>query len=141
MELSDRFPLLPEAAAQRLRWLEEHPRAPRFTHPGVDRVTAEGLAAAQAYAEALRAAPPRWQPGEPPDWVGPFIERCCRTTPFYQRYGDPPARLADAPTCDRGDLAHGAHVVNPHQVCAGRYRAGHRGGGSPSAIGRGCVRQ
>lgn len=105
MELSDRFPLLPPDAAQRLRWLEEHPHAPRFTHPGVDRVTAAGLAAATAYAETVRATPPRWQPGEPPAWVDPFVERCCRTTPFYRRYGDPPARLADAPTCNRGDLA------------------------------------
>jgi phenylacetate-coenzyme A ligase PaaK-like adenylate-forming protein len=113
MELSDRFPLIPAGAAQRLRWLEEHPHAPRFTHPGVDRVTAEGLADAVAYAETLRAAPPRWQPGETPTWVGPFIERCCRTTPFYRRYGAPPRRLADAPTCNRADLARAPWAFVP----------------------------
>ena len=93
-----------EAAGQRLLWLEEHPHAPRFTHPGVDRVTPEGLRATAAFAESIQVAPSRWLPDSPPAWLAPFIDRCCHTVPFYRRYGGA-ARLADLPICSRADLA------------------------------------
>ena len=48
-ELLDRFPLLTPAGAALLRRLEEHPHAPRYTHPGVDRLTPAGRRAAADY--------------------------------------------------------------------------------------------
>src|SRR5258707_5826686 len=49
---AERFPMLTEAGWRRLRWLEEHPQAPRFNHQGVDRLTPGGAAAGAALAPA-----------------------------------------------------------------------------------------
>jgi len=64
---SDRFPLITEEGHRLLRQLEEHPHAPRYTHPGYNRLTAEGLRRAKAFAAELRASPPLWRHGEVPE--------------------------------------------------------------------------
>jgi len=90
---SDRFPLITEEGHRLLRRLEEHPHAPRYTHPGYNRLTAEGLRRAKAFAAELRASPPLWRHGEVPAWLPEFVAWCYREAPFYRRHGPPPATL------------------------------------------------
>lgn len=101
---SEHIPLITEMGQRRLRWLTEHSHAPRYTHPGYNRVTRAGLRRARAFADEIKLSPPRWEPGQPPAWVDEFVARCFDTAPFYRGYGDRPSRWADVPTCDRSDL-------------------------------------
>jgi phenylacetate-CoA ligase len=100
-----RFPGLALAAYARLRWLAEHPHAPRFNHQGVDRLTAEGAARVQAFEAALSAAPRGWRAGAAPGWLAEHAAFCLREVPAYRAYGPPPPAFADIPTCDRADLS------------------------------------
>ncbi len=100
----DRFPLITERGLRLLRRLEEHPHAPRYTHRGYNRLTAEGLRRARAFADELKTASPGWQHGEVPAWLSEFVERCYREVPAYRRHGPPPANFFDTPTADRSDL-------------------------------------
>lgn len=101
---ADRIPLITEAGQQRLRWLTEHPHAPRYTHPGYNRVTAAGLRRARAFADEIKFSPPRWGLKETPNWLDEFVEKCFRDVPAYRGYGDKPANFFDIPTCARSDL-------------------------------------
>jgi len=103
-EFAKRIPLITPEGAQFLKVLEEHPRAPRFTHPGVDRVTPEGLEKLRAFADLTQGESPRWSPGRAPDWVNGFVEHCFRAVPIYRRYGDVPRNFFDLPTTARADL-------------------------------------
>lgn len=100
---TDRFPLITEAGYQTLRWLEEHPSAPRFTHPGYHRLTAQGLARAKTFAQSLET-PPQWQPKQPPAWVSNFVSTCYRNVPFYRQHLTPPDSFFHIPTTSRADL-------------------------------------
>lgn len=100
----ERIPLVTEAGQRRLRWLTEHPNAPRYTHPGYHRVTLAGVRRAQAFADEIKFSPPRWGPGQTPAWLDEFVARCYREVPFYRRYGDKPANVNHVPSCDRSDL-------------------------------------
>jgi phenylacetate-CoA ligase len=99
----DRFPLLTDSGYQTLRALEEHPHAPRYTHPGYHRLTPAGLEHARAFAQDLESAP-SWTPNTPPTWVSSFIADCFRNVPVYRRGGQPPASFFDLPTTSRADL-------------------------------------
>jgi phenylacetate-coenzyme A ligase PaaK-like adenylate-forming protein len=107
-----RFPLLSEAGRQRLRWLEEHPQAPRFNHLGVDRLTAAGAERVAAFERDLRSGPRGWPAGTPPRWVTEFAAFCCREVPAY-RDADPPAHFHDLPTSDRSDLSRAPWAFVP----------------------------
>jgi len=98
------FPLMTDKGRRLLRWLREHERAPRYTHPGCDRLTAPGLERVRAF-EAEVKARQGWQPGQLPAWLAEFVERGYRDVPFYRRYGSAPAEFAAIPTCSRADLA------------------------------------
>jgi phenylacetate-CoA ligase len=100
----DRFPFIDRSGFSRLQALLEHPSAPRFTHPGVDRLSPQGLARARAYADAVQSAPPRWKPGEHPAWLAGAVAHCFREVPFYRRCGPPPQNFFDLPTVTRADL-------------------------------------
>lgn len=102
---SDRFPWLTSAAGELLRWLHEHPSAPRYNHHCGDRLSAAGLERVREFERALNAAPIGWQPGTSPSWLGEFTERCSLNVPFYRSAGSLPARFEDIPTCQRGDLS------------------------------------
>jgi len=115
---TDRFPLITESGFRLLQRLQEHPHAPRYTHPGCNRLTPDGLRRAAAFAIEIQAAPPRWGPGQPPDWLAEFVERCYREVPFHRRYGGRPASFGDIPTTDRGDLGRApwAFVPDPQPL-------------------------
>ena len=113
----DRFPLITAEGHRLLQRLEEHPQAPRYTHPGYNRMTPDGLRRAKALAAQLRDSPPLWRHGEVPAWLTEFVAWCDREVPFYRRRGPPPAtlprreasrsgvdRFFDIPTTSRADL-------------------------------------
>ena len=127
----ERFPLLTDAGRRRLLDLRQHESAPTWNHRCGDRLTAGGLARAREYEAALLRERTGWRPGELPDWVGPFVERCRTEVPLYRRRAGSPAgeaddgeqagrearegrsmppasvqfAFADLPTCSRDDLA------------------------------------
>ncbi len=101
---TDRFPLITESGFRLLQRLQEHPRAPRYTHLGYNRLTSDGLHQAKAFAAEMENAPPRWGPGQLPVWLNEFVKRCYRDVPLYRRYGDQPVDFFDIPTADRSDL-------------------------------------
>ncbi len=53
---AQRHPLLTDADRALLRWLHEHPAAPRFNHRCGDRLTSDGLARVRAFGEQVTAA-------------------------------------------------------------------------------------
>jgi phenylacetate-CoA ligase len=103
MPFTDRFPLLTDSGARLLRKLEDHPCAPRYTHPGVNRLTRAGLERAREFAVELQSLP-SWQPGQVPAWLVEFVEHCYREVPLYRRDGPAPRNFFDIPTTDRADL-------------------------------------
>jgi len=103
-DLHHRFPLIDERGRRLLLRLEEHPRAPRYTHRGFNRLTPAGLRRAADFAAALDSSPPRWEHERPPDWLAEFVAHCFRHVPLYRRWGPPPPRFTDLPTTDRSDL-------------------------------------
>ena len=107
-----RFPLLTEAGQRRLRWLEEHPQAPRFNHLGVDRLSAAGAERVAAFERDLQAGPRGWPAGALPRWVAEFAAFCCRNVPAYRDL-NPPERFIDLPTSDRSDLSRAPWAFVP----------------------------
>jgi phenylacetate-CoA ligase len=103
--LQKRFPLITEAGAQRLRWLTEHPHAPRYTHPGCDKLDAAALARVRAFDQEIQSARRGWRPGQVPDWIDAFAEACYRGVPFYRRHGARPASFFDIAPATRADLS------------------------------------
>jgi phenylacetate-CoA ligase len=102
---TDRFPLLSDEGRRLLRWLREHPHAPRYTAQCGNRLTAEYLRRVRAFDAELNATPKGWPPGAVPTWLDDFVEMCFREVPFYRRYGARPAIFLDVPTTDRADLS------------------------------------
>jgi phenylacetate-CoA ligase len=100
-----RFPTLDEAGFARLRFLEEHPSAPRFTHRGVDRLTREGVERVSAFESALDSESRGWAAGALPPWVMPFAAKCFRDVPAYRAFGPQPPLLTNIPTTSRADLS------------------------------------
>jgi phenylacetate-CoA ligase len=100
-----RFPLVTPEGQARLRWLEEHPHAPRFNHLGVDRLTQAGVLRVQAFEDELNAAGRGWAPGQAPAWLVEFTRRAWHSVPHYRAYGPPPGHFFDIPTTDRASLS------------------------------------
>jgi phenylacetate-CoA ligase len=102
---SDRFPLLTDDGRRLLKWLREHPHAPRYTAQCGNRLTADYVRRVRAFDAELTSTPRGWQPGTLPPWLDDFVEMCFRDVPFYRRYGARPARFVDIPTLERADLS------------------------------------
>lgn len=97
--LEARFPLLDEAGARMLRWLSEHPAAPRFTHLATERLDAAALARIAAWERNLEnmAGPANTR-------LQDLIDRCYRLVPHYRALGAPPVGLGAVPSIERADL-------------------------------------
>jgi phenylacetate-CoA ligase len=115
-DLLQRFPLLTDSSLSTLRRLEEHPHAPRYTHPGYNRVTQQGLENAVAFTAELENAPPRWTPDSIPDWIPSFLADCFRNVPFYRRWESPQLPFTELPTSFRADLNREPWAFVPDEV-------------------------
>lgn len=102
--LKKRFPLITDSGARRLQWLTEHPHAPRYTHPGCDKLDAGALERLRAFERELQTAPRGWAHGQTPPWLEPFAEWCYREAPFYRRHAPRPANFFDISPTRRADL-------------------------------------
>src|SRR5436305_10881281 len=99
-----RFPLLTGAGRERLRYLEEHPSAPRYNHRCGDRLDAEALARVRSYGERVRSAKRGWRWGELPNWLDRCVRFCLADVPYYRRYEADPGDFFRIPTVGRDDL-------------------------------------
>lgn len=102
---AQRCPLLTEAGRRRLHWMWEHPHAPRYNHQCGDRLTPEGLQRLRAFETGLLTGKKGWGPGEAPEWLGEYADRCLSDVPFYRRRGGSARDFLAIPTCSRPDLA------------------------------------
>lgn len=102
---SERFPLLTDEGRRLLRWMREHPHAPKYTAVCGNRLTADYLRRVRKYEIELDSSPKGWQPGKQPPWLGEFVEMCYRDVPFYRRCGERPPQFTDIPILTRADLS------------------------------------
>ena len=101
----DRYPNPSPHGQDMLRFLREHPHAPRYTAQSGHRLTPDRLERVRAFDAELRAHPHGWAHGELPPWLSDFVAMCYREVPFYRAYGAQPASFFDVPTCERADLS------------------------------------
>ena len=101
----DRYPNLSPHGRELLRFLSEHPNAPRYTAQSGHRLTPERLERVRAFDAAVRSGPHGWSAGELPPWLNEFVAMCYRDVPFYRAYGAQPRSFFDIPTCARADLS------------------------------------
>jgi phenylacetate-CoA ligase len=98
--LGARFPTLNEAGERILRWLIEHPAAPRFTHLATERLSVAALVRIAAWEDGLKD-----DLVDSGDGLADLIWRCYRLVPHYRALGAPPASLRDVPSIQRSDFA------------------------------------
>lgn len=101
----DRYPNVSAHGQAMLRFLREHPHAPRYTAQSGHRLTPDRLERVRAFDAELRAGPHGWSHGELPPWLPDFVAMCYRDVPFYRVYGAQPASFFDVPSCERADLS------------------------------------
>ncbi|MBI3651785.1 MAG: AMP-binding protein [Acidobacteria bacterium] len=101
---AERAPLLTNDGRKLLKWMQEHPHAPKYNYQCGDQLTAAMLERVRAYAQELAEAKPQGAMNETPDWVLHFAERCLIEVPFYRRRGGRADDFFALPTCSRKDL-------------------------------------
>lgn len=80
-------PLLTDSDRRFLLELREHPAAPFYNYACGDMLEAEDLEWVRLFEQALQLRPPRWRPGQPPEWVAEFTRDCLTQVPYYRGYG------------------------------------------------------
>jgi phenylacetate-CoA ligase len=101
---AERSPLLTDAGRKLLRWMQEHPNAPKYNYQCGDQLTGDMLERVRAYERQLRSSKNGWAPNETPDWLLNVAERCLMDVPFYRRRGGRAEDFSSLPTCRRTDL-------------------------------------
>jgi phenylacetate-CoA ligase len=101
---AERYPLLTDDGRKLLKWMQEHPNAPKYNYQCGDQLTGEMLERVRAYEDQLRSSKNSWASGETPDWVLNFAERCLLDVPFYRRRGGRAEDFSSLPACRRKDL-------------------------------------
>ena len=113
---AERYPTLTPAGRAMLARMAEHPAAPIFRNRSGNRLLAGDLLSLAAFEAETLAAPIDWRPGEPPAWLPAFLAETHAQVPFFRARGPAPARLADAPTTSRADLARDIAAFVPDHV-------------------------
>jgi phenylacetate-CoA ligase len=101
---AERLPLLSEDGRKLLRWMQEHPNAPKYNYQCGDQLTAEMLERVRAYEAELGSGRNPTADNRPPDWLLNFADRCLLEVPFYRRRGGRAEDFYSLPTCSRKDL-------------------------------------
>src|SRR5437870_1117693 len=84
---TERLPLLTNEGRKLLKWMQEHPNAPKYNYQCGDQLTGEMLAQVRAYEDELRSSKTAWTNEQTPDWVLNFADKCLIDVPFYRRRG------------------------------------------------------
>jgi phenylacetate-CoA ligase len=101
---AERLPLLSDDGRKLLRWMQEHPNAPKYNYQCGDQLTAEMLARVRAYETELSSYRKPLVDDQTPDWLLNFADRCLLDVPFYRRRGGRAEDFSSLPTCSRKDL-------------------------------------
>ncbi|HEX9936976.1 MAG TPA: AMP-binding protein [Longimicrobium sp.] len=117
---AERYPTLTGHGRRMLDFLRGHPCAPIYRNQSGNRLTAAEVEEVRAFEREVGAARVGWRPGEPPEWLGAFVDRCFETVPFYRRYGSRPRDFHDVPTTSRAELGRDVAAFVPDGVPADR---------------------
>ena len=101
---AERQPLLTGEGRKLLKWMQEHPNAPKYNYQCGDQLTGEMLERVRAYESELRSAKTAATADRTPDWLLNFADICLQDVPFYRRRGGRAEDFFTLPTCSRKDL-------------------------------------
>jgi len=115
-----RLPGLSPQARALLRWMRDHPQAPRYRDHSGHRLNLAARWQARARHALIEHRPlPRWVPGEPlPAWVLRLVDRCRREVAAHARtlVIARSESLDDIPTMDRHALASALAAHMPRDL-------------------------
>jgi phenylacetate-CoA ligase len=101
---TERFPILTARGRSLLNRMRQHPNAPHWNWPNGEQLDEAGLARVHAFASELQR-PREYSQQELPAWLGPFVDRCLETVPFYRKRYKAGTAFASVQTTRRSDLA------------------------------------
>jgi phenylacetate-CoA ligase len=101
---AERLPLLTNDGRKLLKWMQEHPNAPKYNYQCGDQLTGEMLERVRSYEAELAATRKNRTDGQLPDWLLNFAERCLLDVPFYRRRGGRADEFTALPACSRKEL-------------------------------------
>jgi phenylacetate-CoA ligase len=101
---AERLPLLTNDGRKLLKWMQEHPNAPKYNYQCGDQLTGEMLERVRTYEDELHSYKTVWTNEQTPDWVLNFADKCLVDVPFYRRRGGRAEDFSGLPTCSRKDL-------------------------------------
>ncbi|MEW6128474.1 MAG: hypothetical protein AB1757_15650 [Acidobacteriota bacterium] len=104
LEDRERFPNLTEAGLRMLNRLREHEFAPNYNYACGDQLSIDGLTEVRNFEKELANKRAGWKPGEIPDWVLNFADRCLIDVPFYRSYKRTAENFLSLPAFSRKDL-------------------------------------
>jgi phenylacetate-CoA ligase len=113
---AERYPTLTPAGRAMLTRLTEHPAAPIYRNHSGNRLLPDDLPGLAAFEADLLATPISWRPGEPPDWIGPFLADAYAQVPHFRARCATPRGLDQVPTTSRADLARDIAAFVPDHV-------------------------
>ena len=113
---AERFPHLSEAGATLLKFMREHPNAPRYRNHSGHRLLEADLAELRAHADEVAQCNVDPRADLNRAWQVDFVQRALRHVPYYRRYGSMPTQLAHLATIDRGTLARDVAAFVPDDL-------------------------
>jgi phenylacetate-CoA ligase len=99
-----RFPQMSERGWSTLRWMREHPNAPRWNHHCGDRLDAAAKERVHVFESTLLA--PRERFSQTPQWVEEYARFCLSQVPIYRRVSTRFTKFSNLPTMTRAELGH-----------------------------------
>lgn len=114
---SDRYPEIGDAGRAMLRFLREHPAAPKFRNESGHRLRPAEVEQVRAFEQEMASAEVKVSgPGQTPPWLEAMVTRCFEKVPLVRGYGARPARFEDLPTTSRADLGRDVAAFVPDDV-------------------------
>lgn len=112
----ERFPTLSATGKRILDFMRNHPHAPLYRNHSGNRLLEHEVDEVRAFEDEVAAASVGWIPGQPPEWVMPFVADAFAAVPYYRALGSPPLRFTDLPPVSRADLARDIACFVPDRV-------------------------
>lgn len=110
-------PTLSDQGRSLLRWMREHPNAPRFTGHTGSRLCTDDIVLVQTRAAVVLEAPA--PTSTTPMWLQSFVDRALTAVPFFRRYNLAPGTpLAAIPTTSRKNLSTDVAQFVPDDIDA-----------------------
>jgi phenylacetate-CoA ligase len=101
-----RLPALGDGARRLLKWMREHPQAPRYRNYSGHRLNAGDVAWVRARSREIEQAQLPADPLAAPAWLQHHLAACWRHVPYWRSRGTkPPAAWHDVPCTSRAELS------------------------------------